>query len=111
VEELDAIAREFQRIDSRVVANFDRSVDLVCSDAQAVSRNIQAVEFFRRLDQRRVTAPGDIVRAAASISADTSRFMARKASKRVAKSAALLSRRRGIVVKDSLGVKSKSPNH
>jgi hypothetical protein len=82
MEAFDPVAGQFERVARFGVAGFHRGVDLTSRDAQAAGIEIKAVE---------------LARVAASISADTSRLVARNPANRWAKSALLLSRRTGMV--------------
>ncbi len=111
VKELDAIARELQRIDGRVITGFHRGVDFICGDPQSVGRNIQPIELFRRVDQRHITTLCHIVHDRTRGRVDVSRDLALHDEKGIKTRGEV----GGAVVEtkrhcreNSLGVKSKS---
>ena len=102
VKHLDAVAREFQRVERRRrrrPSRRRRSRPRV--DAQAAALELEPVELARRLDQRRVAARRARRRRwrapRASTSADTSRLAARKAVEPLVRNRrCVLSRRMGM---------------
>jgi hypothetical protein len=81
VKNLDAVARELERIDRPCVAGLHRGFDLRGRNAQAARGEIEAVEFARCVDQRGIAARSHVLDDGTGRALDISRRLALRRDK------------------------------